>query len=201
MGACVCVFACLFVAQGRQSSAETNDTIDCRVVLNILRVVACVTLSGLVCLAQAGRYCRSYYFSPIPSLRLHISLSLNRCCPPCQDYEECFNKMSYTPAYQNVMSRMVTGYYAYHGDTHICLEKDNGTANGGECSEDLESVIRGACNLNFVAIRCLVGRVNVYLPLASEAFVFIAHDVPASCFGDGDMKRGGAHRVLTLAGL
>lgn len=60
--------------------------------------------------------------------------------------------MSQTHAYQNIMSRMVTGHYAYDGSTNVCLDKNHDAANGDECSEDLESVIGGACNLNFVAM-------------------------------------------------
>lgn len=106
--------------------------------------------------------------------------------------------MTNTPAYQNVMSRMVTGHYAYHGATHVCLDKDNGVASGGECAEDLESVIRGACNLNFVAIRYVRTYYTCQLLWFQKHFVVIPHDAPAGFISVGDLQLREGPSVCSL---
>lgn len=61
------------------------------------------------------------------------------------NYEECFLRMTEFKSHRNVMSKMVTGHYAYDGK-NICVHEED------DCDETLKSVIRGACNLNFVTI-------------------------------------------------
>lgn len=63
-----------------------------------------------------------------------------------QNYEECFLEMARDRTFQNVASKMLTGHYAYD-DTHFCV--DQGTE---ACAENMESVLRGACNLNFITM-------------------------------------------------
>ncbi|CAM9422857.1 unnamed protein product [Ectocarpus fasciculatus] len=77
--------------------------------------------------------------------------------PPCfwrndVDYESCFEEMTNNPKFQNIVARMVSGHDAYEGDIKLCMEKDHGGGGEAVCAEDLESVIRGACNLNFVTM-------------------------------------------------
>ena len=75
--------------------------------------------------------------------------------PLPQDYEECFMMMADDSAFQNIAARMFTGHYAYDGSVKLCLDKQQQTShvNGGrECSADLEDVIQGACNLNFITM-------------------------------------------------
>ncbi|CAM9359759.1 unnamed protein product [Ectocarpus fasciculatus] len=79
--------------------------------------------------------------------------------PPCAwkddvDYEDCFEKMINARKFQNIAARMVAGHDAYKGGIKLCMDKDEDVGVEGEapCVEDLESVIRGACNLNFVTM-------------------------------------------------
>ncbi|CAN0194624.1 unnamed protein product [Pylaiella littoralis] len=77
-------------------------------------------------------------------------------------YKGCFTTMTTSPAFQNVMAKMFTGQYAYEGATTLCLDKQQGSEGGGECSVDLEAAIQGACNLNFVAM-CEIWESSVLL--------------------------------------
>ena len=71
-----------------------------------------------------------------------------------QDYEKCFTEMVNDSTFQNVAARMLTGYYAYNGSAKLCMDKGHSRkAEGGDdCAADLEDVIKGACNLNFVSM-------------------------------------------------
>ena len=58
-------------------------------------------------------------------------------------------------AFQNIAARMLTGHYAYDGSVKLCLDKQQqiSQADGDrQCAADLEDVIQGACNLNFVTM-------------------------------------------------
>ncbi|CAM9727702.1 unnamed protein product [Ectocarpus sp. 12 AP-2014] len=67
------------------------------------------------------------------------------------DYESCFEEMTNTTKFQNVAARMVSGHDAYDS-IKLCMNKDQDVGGEGACAEDLESVIKGACNLNFVTM-------------------------------------------------
>ncbi|CAM9301460.1 unnamed protein product [Ectocarpus sp. 4 AP-2014] len=77
--------------------------------------------------------------------------------PPCArmenvDYESCFESMINAPEFQNIAARMVSGHYAYEGGIMLCMNKDQGVGGDATCAEDLKSVFREACNLNFVTM-------------------------------------------------
>eukprot|EP00752_Nemacystus_decipiens_P005402 g4898.t1 len=82
------------------------------------------------------------------------------------DYEECFTNMVDDPTFQNIAARMLTGHDAYDGSAELCLDKQQTREGGGghDCAADLEDVIRGACNLNFVAM-CETWKSSVLLLL------------------------------------
>ncbi|CAN0357361.1 unnamed protein product [Ectocarpus sp. 6 AP-2014] len=68
------------------------------------------------------------------------------------DYESCFEEMMNTTKFQNVAARMVSGHDAYEGSVKLCMNKDQDVGGEAACAEDLESVIKRACNLNFVTM-------------------------------------------------
>lgn len=51
------------------------------------------------------------------------------------------------PRFQNVASRMLVGHYAYDGKHKICMKPGRG------CAANLRTVIRSACDMNFIAVR------------------------------------------------
>ncbi|CAN0111765.1 unnamed protein product [Ectocarpus sp. 4 AP-2014] len=68
------------------------------------------------------------------------------------DYEICFEEMTNTTKFQNVAARMVSGHDAYDNSIKLCMKKDQHVGKEAACVEDLESVVKGACNLNFVTM-------------------------------------------------
>lgn len=62
------------------------------------------------------------------------------------------------PVFQNVASRMLSGYNAYDGSKRLCVQPLPTDTNGVEqpletnCMKDLGTVISGACSLNFVTM-------------------------------------------------
>lgn len=62
------------------------------------------------------------------------------------NYKVCFRAMVNSPRYQNVASRMLVGHYAYDGKKKICMTPGRG------CVANLRTVIRSACDLNFIAL-------------------------------------------------
>ncbi|CAB1109616.1 unnamed protein product [Ectocarpus sp. CCAP 1310/34] len=68
------------------------------------------------------------------------------------DYESCFEEMMNTTKFQNVAARMVSGHDAYDSSIKLCMNKDQDVGGEAACAEDLESVMKGACNLNFVTM-------------------------------------------------
>ena len=89
-------------------------------------------------------------FRPNSTALRHDSSSLTvfvKLSSLCQDYEECFLRMTTLPGFQNVASRMVAGRYAYDRRERLCLEDDS-----EKCTQTLEVVLRGACNLNFITM-------------------------------------------------
>ncbi|CAM9825383.1 unnamed protein product [Ascophyllum nodosum] len=73
------------------------------------------------------------------------------------DYDSCFQEMIDRPEFQNVASKMLCGYNAYDGSMRVCSKREDFSATFPafphvRCMEDMASVIRGACHLNFVTI-------------------------------------------------
>ena len=103
-------------------------------------------------LARVTLRCSTSWFS-------HFSVVVSSPSPAFparapQDYKECFTAMVDDPAFQNVAARMLTGHDAYEGSAELCTDKRQTREVGGGdgCAADVEDVIHGACNLNFVAM-------------------------------------------------
>lgn len=95
-----------------------------------------------------ARYTRTLtQFEARHSFFSRFSTLIAQFSPSRQDYEQCFLEMTQTPKFQNVASKMISGHYAYDAKKRLCLQDDQ-----EECSETLESVLHGACDLNFITM-------------------------------------------------